>query len=68
MEPEAGARDEEGEGLRRVHDAGLFIFWPHSAVASKILVPHPGVEPVLPALGVWNLKHWTAKGVPTELS
>ena len=25
MEPDAGAREEEGEGLRRVHDAGLFI-------------------------------------------
>ena len=46
----------------------FLLFWPHSAVASKILVPHPGVEPVLPALGVWNLKHWTAKGVPNELS
>lgn len=25
VEPDVGAREEEGEGLRRVHDAGLFI-------------------------------------------
>ena len=29
------------------------------------LVPWPGVEPVLPALGVQSLKHWTTREVLT---
>ena len=28
-----------------------------------ILVPQPGIEPVLPALEVWSLNHWTAREV-----
>ena len=32
-----------------------------------ILVPQPGIEPVSPALGVWNLNHWTAREVPQPL-
>ena len=32
-----------------------------------MLVPWPGVEPVLPALGVQSLKHWTTREVPHTL-
>ena len=33
-----------------------FFFLPH-LVACGILVPQPGMEPVLPALGAQNLNH-----------
>jgi len=33
-------------------------------VACRILVPQPGIEPLLPALEVWSLNHWTAREVP----
>ena len=29
-----------------------------------IIVPRPGIEPVLPALEAWSLNHWTAREVP----
>ena len=29
-----------------------------------VLVPQPGIEPRLPALGAWSLSHWTAREVP----
>ena len=28
------------------------------------LIPWPGVEPMLPALGTWSLNHWTTRKVP----
>ena len=33
-------------------------------VACGILVPWPGIEPQLPAWGVWHLSHWTTRAVP----
>ena len=32
--------------------------------ACGILVPQPGTEPVLPALGTESLNHWTGRDVP----
>ena len=29
-----------------------------------MLVPQPGKEPALPAMGVWSLNHWAAEEVP----
>ena len=28
------------------------------------LVPQPGIEPRIPALGAWSLSHWTTSEVP----
>ena len=28
----------------------------------EFLVPQPGIKPVLPALEVWSLNHWTSRG------
>ena len=33
-------------------------------VASAILVPWPGIEPVSPAVEVWSPNHWIAREVP----
>ena len=42
----------------------LYIyFWPH-CTACGILVSWPRIEPVIPALGVWSLNHWTTREVP----
>ena len=38
------------------------FFWPHY-VACWILVPQPGIEPVLPAVEAWSPNHWTASEV-----
>ena len=37
-------------------------------IACGILVPWPGIEPVpvLPALGVWSLNHWTTREIPAD--
>lgn len=35
--------------------------WP-----SGIVVLWPGIKPVLPALGVWSINHWTAREVPLQ--
>ena len=32
--------------------------------ACGILVPGPGIEPMLPALGALSLNHWTNRDVP----
>ena len=32
-------------------------------MACRILVPHPGIEPMLPALEAWGLKHWMDREV-----
>ena len=41
----------------------LFTFW-LCCVARGILVPRPGIEPAVPALGAWSLNYWTAREVP----
>ena len=33
-------------------------------MACRILVPQPGIEPMTPALGSWNLNYWTAREIP----
>ena len=46
----------------------LFVFWlcSLSGLTSGTwdLVPCPGIEPEPPALGAWNLSHWTTGEVP----
>ena len=42
-----------------------FIFWLHHIVCG-ILVPWPGVEPLLPALEFQSLNGWTGRGVLEE--
>ena len=40
---------------------GNFLFcWP-GCMARRILVPQPGIEPVLPAVEPWCLNHWIAR-------
>ena len=34
--------------------------------ACGTLVPRPGMEPTLPAVGVWSLNPWTSKEVSRE--
>ena len=41
----------------------IFIFWPLH-VACGILVPRPGIKPILPWIRTWNPNHWTAREVP----
>ena len=41
----------------------FFLFWPCCA-ACRILVPRPGIEPMLPAVEAQILNHWTAREVP----
>ena len=38
------------------------FFWPH-CMPCRILVPGPGIKPMLPALEAWILNHWTARRV-----
>ena len=40
----------------------LFVFWLHST-ACGILVPWPGIKPVLPVVEVQMLNQWTARAV-----
>ena len=48
--------------------SSISFFWPDH-MASWILVPQPGIEPVLPALGSQSLNPWTAREFPpAELS
>ena len=44
-----------------------FFFFLPSAMVFKILVPQPGIEPVLPAMKALNLNHGTARKFPTLL-
>ena len=39
-----------------------FVFLPH-LVTLKILVPWPGIEPMLPAMEAWSFNHWTTREV-----
>ena len=51
----------------------LFIWWRWSLLwhvgsfscGMRDLVPRLGIEPGTPALGAWNLNHWTTSEVPT---
>ena len=38
-------------------------FWLRSA-ACRVIIPHPGMEPMLPALEPWSLNQWTTREVP----
>ena len=38
--------------------AGRFPFGP---AAYRILVPHPGMKPVSPAVEAWSLNHWATR-------
>ena len=42
----------------------LFIWSQH--VTCRILVPRPGIEPVLPAVEAWSFNHWPARAVLLE--
>ena len=42
------------------------IFWPHH-IAPRMLVPHPGIEPVPPEVETQILNHWATKEVPTKI-
>ena len=44
----------------------IYVFWPYLAVG-RILVPRPGIKPMLPAKQAWILKCWTAREVPEVL-
>ena len=46
------------KGLSLISD---FPFFP--GMACGILVPQPGIKPVIPALEAWSLNHWTAREV-----
>ena len=35
-------------------------------VACRIFVPWPGIRPRPPALGEWNLNHWSTREVPVQ--
>ena len=41
----------------------FLIFW-LCPMACGILVPRPGIKPVLPVLAVWPLNPWTTRDVP----
>ena len=53
----------------------IFIWlWQVLVVACRIfscsmwdLFPWPGIEPGSPALGAWNLSHWTTREVPSAV-
>ena len=44
----------------------IYVFWPYLAVG-RILVPRPGIEPMLPAKQAWILNRWTAREAPEVL-
>ena len=39
-----------------------FVWPPH--VACGILIPRPGIKPMLPAVEAWSPNHWTAREFP----
>lgn len=61
--PQGWVRLEASCTLRLSCVSVSFIYWLHCA-ACCILVPRPGIEPVLPALGAWSLNHWTTRDIP----
>ena len=52
-------------GLTTVHSNFLFFFSWHSELYG-ILVPQSGIKPTLPALEVWNVKHWEVPNIFKE--
>ena len=48
----------------------IYIFPPHlwPCEACRVLVPQPGLEPVVPAVNVCRLKHWITREVPLSLN
>ena len=42
----------------------FFLALPGLSCGMLGLVPSPGMEPGLPALGAWSLRHWTTREVP----
>ena len=54
-----------GGGQNKVDTSGCyFFFFCLPCGACRILVPWPSTEPTPPALGAWNLNHWTTRQVP----
>ena len=45
------------------------FIWLHPDLSCSMwdLVPWPRIEPMLPALGVWSLNHWTTRKSPVLL-
>ena len=43
------------------------FFWLH-CMASGILIPQPGIEPVSPAVEVQSVNHWTTREVSRVLN
>ena len=41
----------------------LFFFFFLAEPLGMQDLPWPGIEPMLPAVGVWSLNHWTAREV-----
>ena len=41
----------------------LCFFFPPYSLSSRIFVPQPGIKPVVPAVDVWGLNHWTTREV-----
>lgn len=60
--PQGWVRLEASSTLRLSCVSVSFIYWLHCA--ARILVPRPGIEPVLPALGAWSLNPWTTRDIP----
>ena len=42
----------------------FFLFFFFVCVVCGVLVSGPGMEPMPPAVEVWNLNHWTTREVP----
>ena len=43
----------------------IYLFFDH-IIASGILVPQPGIEPMTPEVEAQSLNHWTAREVPVS--
>ena len=62
---------DETEGVLRFLNL-IFFFNIYLAVSGLScgmwdVVPWPGIEPGLPALGAWSFSHWTTREVPLNL-
>ena len=51
------------QAMKRQGKNFFFSFFRPCQAACGILLPQPGIEPVTPELGAWNLNHWTAREV-----
>ena len=50
------------KNLNIINNYYYFSFWPYHA-ACGLLVPWPGIEPMLPAVEAWSPIHWTTREV-----